>query len=817
MIKELKAKPRQTLYGHMKDCLSVWQLFLRWHQPAWETAVTRLGYNPGLAINILTAAVYAHDLGKATIKWQQYLDTGQGRITHALFSMLMLKDILQPELQDKEESKAALLAVLAHHGMLYHGAFAGERANSLGKQDIPVSEVNKILQHLPGFESVLTPLTADNCTGSQGAREINRLRRHVEEMDPEAKLRFKGLYTMFLSALQLCDNEASCQYQAVIDTKPEQVLGPVLQQNTALRYVSRPEKAFSSFMQSSPGTSPNNLQLAVSGAEKPYIILQAGCGSGKTAAALHYASSLYRKGAINRVIITLPTRFTTNSMYWDFSQSYGLGTEHTGIFHGEMESVLFNTGINEANKEKDRHISDLKFEHSFFNRPVNVCTVDHLLYSLLHCHKYADRAFGNLMSSAVIFDEIHFYDQYTLKKIGQCLQLLRQLNVPHMVMSATIPKSIVQYLKEEAQWDNVDYHFIRQQDNDEAVSHEPFTITKMTGPMIEDTNVSKELLSLVQKNINLRQMVVVNQVERAKTVALELSRTLQGVNIICYHSEFTRQDRDEKERIIRTLFKPVAERTAGEIEMLLRKGYSNTSQVILVSTQVCEMSLNISADVMYSEIAPVDAVVQRGGRLHRRGKHWRAETCRCPRCEELPADHHYQLYLFPLHWDDTKSHLPYRGEVNGKPLLQQSWNIIGEVYSFSKAVDWVDELYPEPPEMQDQEMMKFIIEDAVFGRRPRDRFGNDYGDTSSGSFKVRRSDTAAVTVVPASLLPEGSYDPVQLVKDCGVRVSLSKLYWKKENWAVKEVQHNGEKYILNVLNLPYTWDVGFQYQYKFKS
>ena len=96
----------------------------------------------------------------------------------------------------------------------------------------------------------------------------------------------------------------------------------------------------------------------------------------------------------------------------------------------------------------------------------------------------------------------------------------------------------------------------------------------------------------------------------------------QGIceNLICYHSGFIGKHRVEKEKMIRSLFK-------------------GSDSCVLVSTQVSELSLDISADVMYSEIAPIDSIVQRGGRLNRKGI--------------SPIDkqtgHNYRLYLMPAY------------------------------------------------------------------------------------------------------------------------------------------------------------------------
>lgn len=807
---ELKAKPGQTLYGHLTDSLSIMEYIQGSRGCILEYVVSRLKYDTSLISKLLGLMVYAHDLGKSTPRWQNYLETGKQRITHSLFSVLILKETLGKELSRAPEGMAVLLAVLAHHGMLHEKSFSGENITGMGEQDIPVKEVNKLLQRFnSNYGLNLQYIESGSYSGAEGAKIVSGLRSSVQNLEPGEKIRFKGMYSLLLALLQLCDNEASYQAEKQGESK---LFDSVVGEYTGLRYVTNPAEAFSAFKESGPGTCPNNLQNAVLKSQSSYLVLQAGCGSGKTAAALHYTASLAQKGAVDRCIITLPTRFTTNSIYWDFQSHYGLSKEHTGIYHGEMESVLLSAVENDSN-ETDRHIRDLKFENSFFNRTINVCTVDHLLYSLLHCHKYADRAFGNLITSAVIFDEIHFYDAYTLQKIGQCMQLLRELGVPHLIMSATIPESIINLLNEDAKQDGIKYDLIRQNEVIKEEEDKPFKIVKMSGPVMSDGDISRELFSLIEDNIFLRQMVIVNQVEKAKEVFRAIQQKWPGINVICYHSEFTRRDRDQKERVIRALFKPAAERGLEEKELLTNRGIVDNDQVILVSTQVCEMSLDISTDVMYSEIAPADAVAQRGGRLHRKGSMWRAGDCACEQCKRLPENYEYLMYLFPIDWEDKKAHLPYKDKENNVSLLEKSWEIIGEVYSFSNVVEWVNKLYPESPDLEDEKMQDMILEDAVFGRKPVERFGDEYSEESGGSFRVRRSEVISITVVPGNFIPDKDYDPTAIIKDCGVRVSVNnKLQKHKDCWLVQEVYKEGEKYKVHILNLPYSWEFGFDFK-----
>jgi CRISPR-associated endonuclease/helicase Cas3 len=101
-------------------------------------------------------------------------------------------------------------------------------------------------------------------------------------------------------------------------------------------------------------------------------------------------------------------------------------------------------------------------------------------------------------------------------------------------------------------------------------------------------------------NAGKRVLWVVNQVSRAQAVVKSLTGTLPtGVPLICYHSRFKLDDRIERHR--ETVETIRADRPAA----------------VAVTTQVCEMSLDIDADLLVTEECPVTSLIQRMGRCRR--------------------------------------------------------------------------------------------------------------------------------------------------------------------------------------------------------
>jgi len=86
-----------------------------------------------------------------------------------------------------------------------------------------------------------------------------------------------------------------------------------------------------------------------------------------------------------------------------------------------------------------------------YSKPFNISTIDHLLLSLVNGFKYAPRAFGNILNSLIIIDELHYYDQHTIGMVGCLCEILRRLKIPHIIMSATIPAQIKEKFDNEYQ------------------------------------------------------------------------------------------------------------------------------------------------------------------------------------------------------------------------------------------------------------------------------------------------------------------------------------------------------------------------------
>lgn len=737
---EILGKSNQTLHGHIQDCLTVCDEIIARRETFLRQFCRRFGWNWGEVKQALRFAVWCHDIGKASDEWQGYIRDKGSRITHALPSFGIGLWVRQPRrFPNDSPIYASLLAVLAHHGQLHKDAF---REDNFRSQNVtlPIDYINAHFDifrqqerdfKLKTWQSHTLPL--EGC-----CQFVKKLKTAIDE---NRSLQFKVLYSLMLNILTTSDGYASknAPYGGSPENPREHHLTREKLSNIENEFPFYNNTQLTELPFVPKDSEPNEMQCEIVQQDSERIILNAGCGEGKTAAALLFAQKLLKENRIDRVIFTLPTKFTANNLNRDLTDKYAIPKNIVGITHGDASEFLRQKMQETENQQEEQEIDEDEihnlimgqvFENGIYAKPITISTVDHLIMSLYHGYKFSDRAFSNVASSLVIFDEVHYYEKHTMGAIAETMRRLTELQVPHLVMTATIPSAVHEEL--DTLVTNQPYRFQRAPAVIQGTSNPktPFEIERLTETLIDenDNSVSGELLELIQQNIDRRQIIFANQVARAKQIYQTLIESGIAENVICYHSGFISKHRNEKEKIIRALFKSPFERTEADINALEGRDFYNTEPCILVSTQVSELSLDISADVMYSEIAPIDSIVQRGGRLHRKGE------------SPIQDGYVHRMYIAPP-YENEKACLPYELDI-----LQRSWEVFTECYTFQNACDWVNVVYPESTSLMHAELAKAIDTDLVFGKKPQDNWGDDTEE--EGRVVIRKKSYQTYDVVP---------------------------------------------------------------------
>ena len=444
------------------------------------------------------------------------------------------------------------------------------------------------------------------------------------------------------------------------------------------------------------GFEPNEVQEmvinAVNNASDGMFILEAQMGVGKTEAALAAAEILASRNGSGGVFFGLPTQATANGLFprlksWAEGQAkeaqrairlaHGmaeLNEEYRSIFHGTADT-------SEDGAHEERLIV-----HQWFNGRKQallsdfvIGTVDQLLMAALKQKHVMLRHLG-LAGKVVILDECHAYDAYMNQYLDRTLNWLGAYHVPVIVLSATLPEQrraelIKAYLNNKIE--ETDNKWRTERSYPLLTWTEGRTVRQCTAAMErKDRHIKIQNLDNAELIQRLRELtangaccgIIVNTVRAAQELAGEIAETLPDAKRVLLHARFVATDRAEK-----------------EIALLNSAGKNalpeSRSGLIVIGTQVLEQSLDIDFDVLFTQLCPMDLLLQRIGRLFRHTRK-RPETCETPRCFIMDGDKE----------PDEGSRAVY-----GDWLLLRTRELLPDFVSIPESIpELVQETYQEP-------------------------------------------------------------------------------------------------------------------------
>lgn len=421
------------------------------------------------------------------------------------------------------------------------------------------------------------------------------------------------------------------------------------------------------------GRNPRPVQVSALGmaseAEQPGImVIEAPMGEGKTEAALAVAETWARNFGLSGIYFALPTQATSDGIFPRIAEwikclhsghqrtiylshgKAGLNKEYTGI---RLKTNIYDEDIENVNLGISGDVTVNTWtagRKKGLLADFVVGTVDHVLMGGLKSKHLSLRHLG-LANKVVIIDECHAYDAYMNQYLDLILDWLGAYKVPVILLSATLPpqrrkellnayrKSAVQKKRRLSLNEAVSMRKKHQtnQGCDEAVSEKKYpyisyvnaTVDKINTPEPSGRNliVNMEYIDddlLADKLEDLLSDggcagIIRNTVKEAQETAQIMEMYFGEDKVRLLHSRFISLDRAQKEVEIRRLLGP------GEDQ--------RPEKLIVVGTQVMEQSLDVDFDVLFTDICPVDLLLQRIGRLHRHArKNARPQQLRVPRC-----------------------------------------------------------------------------------------------------------------------------------------------------------------------------------------
>lgn len=326
-------------------------------------------------------------------------------------------------------------------------------------------------------------------------------------------------------------------------------------------------------------------QKEIANAKNRVTLVNAGCGNGKTLGAYAWAKN-WAKG--HKLFFCYPTTGTASQGFIDYAN--GIDIE-ANLMHSRADldrEILFSGDAGDS-EGIDAKLSALQA----WRKKLIVCTVDTVL-GLIQNNRKPLYSWVALIQGAFVFDEVHAYDS---RLFGALLTFIKTFkNAPILLMSAS-------FTPEQLTAINDVMNELGEEINEPIKGAKE--LEKLPRYQLqyieEENNVWNPILESLKKGEKV--LWVTNSVQTCIDIYRSAKDQLQSLNLtpLIYHSRFRYQDR-------------LAKHSA------LINAFQTDQPILAITTQVCEMSLDISADLLISALAPASALIQRLGRLNRRMK-----------------------------------------------------------------------------------------------------------------------------------------------------------------------------------------------------
>ena len=562
----LLAKPDETILQHTENALKVFKSIKRSYENVPELCRIDNFWEH------LFYSIFFHDFGKGAVGFQEMLINKEGNLRWKYRHEMLSAGFVSALNYDDFYKKAIGLAIITHHKDINK---LRERYNTFPSPNGKKLYQKKIKELEPNFEELLSYLELigpwskeylgyelNNYNSISSIDDLNDVYKYSAlpyylEWEDEEYSTLHRKYGIFLKGfVNACDHLASGSKYEILDG------------------IQDMRSIFDFELRKVQQEALNT---------KGSAFLTSPTGSGKTEASLFWSDNNQNSSKSKRVFYLLPYTASINAMYKRLQKNFG-NEELVGFLHGKAAYFLYKAlsdDINDYNITKNK-IKDIKGLSKKIYRPYKILTPFQILKAFFGTKGF-EMQLSEMANGLFILDEIHAYDAHTTSLILEILKILKNnYNAEMLIMSATLPKFIKNLFK-----DNLGISTEIRMDEDELEKFTRHEVNIIHGDILNNLDSINEDL-----DEGKRVLVVCNTVLRAQEIFEKLSVDIENSALL--HSRFMLRDREEIEKSLDDLD-------------------------LLVGTQAIEVSLDIDYDVLYSEPAPIDALIQRFGRVNRKG------------------------------------------------------------------------------------------------------------------------------------------------------------------------------------------------------
>jgi len=565
----------------------------------------------------LAKAIILHDLGKINLDFQRRLygkefpeelnellrGSENIKARHEILSILWSAGLLG----DIEEEAKIRAAVLIHH---YNEFFADDKEFSHIVELYP-EDVERYLNFLTSKRKELERFLQDYLTAIKQQFDED----FIQEAVAEIKIDFSRIETLkekvetwgddlsesvpihnpeeldvgflvFLGMLRRCDYSASGDFpiETVLDISK-------VFEDVEERIRERIEEKLKK-----TGLTLEELwqKKLLNRKNSDYLVVVAPTGSGKTELGVLWAKSR------GKLVYTLPLRVALNDLYRRFSEEY-FKEESVGLLHSTAFIEYVEGSGNDIEVEKKVNSARL------LAMPVMLSTPDQVFLTSLNYYG-SDKVVSVYPESAIVVDEIQTYTPEMAAVFLKTLQLIKEAGGKVLVITATLPPHIKDFLEKEG-FEIVD---VLEEARKHGLNVKNLHLKRHCVKLVEgglfsysEEGVSFDGFQKVPKYIGEFEkngfrsvLIVLNNVKKAVKAYEELSKKPNGWSVHLLHSR-------------------LPEKRKSEVIFELKSRLNAGKRVVLVATQVVEASVDLDFDALITEISPIDSQVQRWGRVYR--------------------------------------------------------------------------------------------------------------------------------------------------------------------------------------------------------